>query len=411
MILAAAFVAVLATSCSQDETIAISENAVGNSMTFRAFTGQTTRATEVTGSNFRGFHLHAFQEPKTSGSLANATQVWENDFTSQNGSSWTCGTTYYWPSTQMHFFGYSFGTNNSGTTSKTVSMDGATKQITNVTPNATPATQEDLLVAYQRATYNQTNGQSQAVELNFKHVLSQVKVTGQNNGSLRVRVIGVRLNGLNSVSTFSYPNNPTGNNSNTLALSSSWNPADNNANGNKEGDYRVTFGSASSYVELTNSPLSLMDVSGNANNSFMVLPQALTQWDPSQNETTANGAYISVLCQISQNTGSAEQPNWIQLFPDATANSDHAGKFAWSAVPINTTLNPGYCYTFNLNFTNGGGTTDPEQPDPGTDPEVPVDPNKPVLGGTMTFTVNVSEWVPFDGNSSEDGNHSVDTPM
>ena len=179
--------AVLATSCSQDETLEVNS---GNAISFRAFTNNVTRATEISSANLNDqeFALYAFQESSTPG-LANSTLVWQ-DVLSYTNSAWNTSVTRYWPTASaMHFFAY----NNDAISGGTANIAANAQTITDVKPAGTAAEQKDLLVAYNTGTYTQSNKADQAVQLNFKHAFAQVKVQAKNSGSLTVKVLGARI--------------------------------------------------------------------------------------------------------------------------------------------------------------------------------------------------------------------------
>jgi hypothetical protein len=97
--------------------------------------------------------------------------------------------------------------------------------------------------------------------------------------------------------------------------------------------------------------------------NFLMIPQTLTAWSG----TAANngGAYLSVLCRITDELGNL-------IFP-----SD-ASKYGFAALPVSQTWNPGHKVTYSISFfTNGGGAglidPDPTNPDDPSDPD--VDPN------------------------------------
>lgn len=413
MFLSAALVAAAFASCSQDETIDVNN---GQGIGFRAFTESQTRAYDVNIDSLKSFTVYALQG--TSTTLGDADFVWKDVFNKKGEvnsgtANFTSQTTHYWPSSgTMFFFAYNEDALTSSAQTVTPVINGTTQTLQNFQPNATMASQKDLLVAY---SGEQTKTQG-AATLHFKHALSQIKVKALNTNTdgLQVKILGVRINGLNSTATFTYPNSAA-TTSETALQTSAWSPADNNDNGNKDGDYKVIFDGtgvsgaeniAALATELTGTAQTIMEADeATGNKSFMVLPQSVTAWDgtTAADAGAVNGAYISVLCQISVPSG--VDGGWTQYFPSiiGTENADNAGKFAWTAIPFpaGTTFEPGKCYTYTLKFSqNGAGTTDPDQPDPGTDPETPVDPGEPVLGGTLSFDVTVSGW--------QDSSHDVD---
>ena len=406
MFLSAALVAAAFASCSQDETIDVNN---GQGIGFRAFTESQTRAYDVNIDSLKSFTVYALQG--TTATLGDAAFVWKDVFNkkgevSDAKANFTSQTTHYWPSSgTMFFFAYNEDALTSSAQTVTPVINGTTQTLQNFQPNATMASQKDLLVAY---SGEQTKTQG-AATLHFKHALSQIKVKALNTNTdgLQVKILGVRINGLNSTATFTYPNSAA-TAAGTALQTTDWNPADNSTN--KSGDYIVKFDGtgvadiSTLATELTADAQTIMEAGENGNKSFMVLPQTLTSWDGSSTvsgEGDPQGAYISVLCQISVPSG--VDGGWTQYFPSIIGNEDNEGKFAWTAIPFpaNTKLEPGYCYTYTLKFGEGAGTTDPDQPkEPGTDPEVPVDPGLPVLGGKLSFDVTVSGW--------QDSSHEVD---
>lgn len=95
--------------------------------------------------------------------------------------------------------------------------------------------------------------------------------------------------------------------------------------------------------------------------------------------------------------------NATLLYPQPTDNDDKTGKYAFSAVGIDTNWEPGKKYTYMLNFCDNDGGAGEIDPLP-TDPANPSDPNvdptpipggnggDPVLGKPIKFSVSVDEW-------------------
>ena len=88
--------------------------------------------------------------------------------------------------------------------------------------------------------------------------------------------------------------------------------------------------------------------------------------------------------------------NETLLYPQPTATDNKDGKYAFSAIGIDTNWEPGKKYIYTLNFCGSGGGTGQGDPDPDVDPDVDpdpgVDPGDPVLGGPIFFTVTVDDW-------------------
>lgn len=377
-------------SCAQDETIEINQ---GKDIRFNVLTNSMTRAADVDIKSLGSFKVETLQGETVKG----ASPVWKDTYTTKDGgTSFNGAATHFWPgdNTPLHFFAYNDALSNS-----TVTINGTTQTITGVKPATTANAQKDLVVAY--ATGNQKTNGTSGVTVNFKHAFTKVVIQGKNDKStsLKVEVLGVRLNGVNSTADLTLPTTSTNTDASTSLAQSIWSVTNNTTN--KDGDYKALpskgLSTSLTPVVLNGTAQSLMDVtaddkSNKYNNAFMVLPQQLTKLTPGNaGSTDVNGAYISVLCRISQSDGNS---GWTQMFPPVlgTGNEKNKGKYAWTAVPIDENWQPGTCYTYTLDFSNGAGTTDPDQPTKPTDPEVPVDPNKPVLGSEISISVSVSKW-------------------
>lgn len=392
LFLTAAIATVLA-SCSQDETVEMNN---GKGITFQAFTDLPTRAADVTQDNLSGFHVWALQEQKTSG-LASATVAWQDDYSVSKGAV-SGGSTHYWPGdgSNLHFFAYNKEAINSNKVcGGTVNITTGKHQITDVKPAAKASEQKDLVVAYKSG--NQDNPGKSPVELNFIHALSKVSIKAKHDvANLTLKIRGVRIYGVNTKATLTLPENTT---TGTKLNQNKWSPAANKGGdltmGNKYTSDPADFSKATDIIISKDADATSIMQKGDE--AFMILPQQLTAWG--KTDLTSNkldGAYIAVLCQANQDN--------YQLFPAGDSNK---GKYAWTAIPINTNWEPGKSYTYVLDFTNGGGYIPPTDPDDsGKDPIVPptdpVNPGDNAWGSAITFTVTVDNW----GNATE-----VETPM
>ena len=66
--------------------------------------------------------------------------------------------------------------------------------------------------------------------------------------------------------------------------------------------------------------------------------------------------------------------------------------FGWAALPVAAKWEAGKIYTYKLNYSDGIGWHDPDDPKPGD----------PILErGKIPFTVNVAEWTPADDYESD----------
>lgn len=67
---------------------------------------------------------------------------------------------------------------------------------------------------------------------------------------------------------------------------------------------------------------------------------------------------------------------------DIEGNNAEVKAFGWAALPVTDNWEPGYVYTYTLNYTYGVGLHDPEDPEPGD----------PIVSDRVIVSVEVSEW-------------------
>ena len=352
-------VALVMASCSQDETTGINK---GSTIRFRTSVERTTRGVQTTLADLGEFKVTAV------GNGANYfTDLGVSS--SDNGATWTPATVYYWPSYDLDFCAYA----PQSLAGVSVSADART--IEDFIPSATVADQQDLLIACN--TGSKAVNESSGVSLNFKHALSRISVKAKcMNPDMQVEVLGVKICRVPSTATFTFPSEVT---SESYVL-----PQANWTTPTTPADYVVRGGSA---VTLTADAQSIMF----GDDGFMLIPQKLTAWS----QGAANdGAYLSVLCRISSLDGGRA----TQLYPVPT--DENAGKYAFSAVPIDTDWQPGYHYAYTLEFcgaNSGGGLIDPSPTNPADPDDADVDPTpgtggEEILSEPIRFSVTVDEW-------------------
>ena len=103
---------------------------------------------------------------------------------------------------------------------------------------------------------------------------------------------------------------------------------------------------------------------------------------PYGNNTTMNVVYI----EKEKNTNKV-----VGQVPSKTSTvgaNNEIVEFGWAAVPISVNWQRGKKYIYTLDFTDGVGIQDPEDPSPGV----------PIIGGGIKFSVSVVGW---DENSTE----------
>lgn len=323
-------------SCSKDETTGINN---GNAIDFRAALG--TRAAETTTANIEKFNVTAL-------TAAGASFFTDVEFT-KDGSFFTSDPSYYWPNdgSNLSFYAYSPAVAD---LNATVTIDNTTKKLTDYSPAAVIADQKDFITA--QATGSKSD-ESTGVALTFGHRLSQIEIKAKNTNDAYVyKVKGIRIANAVSKGSFDFTSND-------------WTLATDKAN------YEVTY-------DVKTLGMDVASMMATENDNAMLLPQQLTAWDSANDKTNAQaGAYLALLVNICTKDGA-------QVFPATT------GVYKWTAVAIDTNWEAGKKYIYTLDFSDGAGKVDPEEPNP--DPQPNPQPGDDILGSPIKFTVTVDAW-------------------
>lgn len=358
LFLASAALAALA-SCSNDKLSDVNQ---GSAIRMRAFLNSPiSRATVMTPANMGSFKVHAHSASNTG---FNFTDVFKN--TSGGTGDWNSDNKHYWPGddSDLEFFAYAPATTAAATDGKT---------IPNYTITATSAKdQTDLVVGFNKGkkSINETAG----LAMNFRHALSQVVIQAKNSNAtnMKVEVIGVKVGFVKSNGTLTMPATETSNDGTTLP-SGNWTGQATELTYTAGSNDKTAATGTGNVIELTGTAKDLQFGEG----GFMLLPQKQSQWT---SVPSADGAYLAVLCRISQNDGAG---NWNLLYP-----APNTTNYAYSAVPVAVNWEPGKKYTYTLDFfgNGGGGQVDPDESNGGGD----------IVGGPIKFTVTVDSWTDVD---------------
>lgn len=363
----AAMAATALASCTNDDLVEVNQ---GEGIAFRASLDKAlTRGTTTNLQNLNAFNVTAFGQGE-------ANNYFTNMPVTKEGDSWKPASTYYWPGFDLKFFAYA------PQDLKNVSINKNAQTITDFAPDQTVARQKDLLVSYN--TGNKKDNEAKGVAMNFKHALSQIEVQAKcSNEKIKIEVIGLKMVNAAAKANFTFPNVET--NTAYKLEQSQWRDWTDKNNHDKA--YMIK--DKDNKVTLTKDAQSLMFGEG----GMMLIPQQLTAWDGTDSKT---GAYLSVLCRIY----SLDNGNETLLYPRPVVGDNKDGKYAFSAVAINTNWEPGKKYIYTLNFCGENGGAGEIAPNP-TNPVEPTDPDveeKPgtggeeILGKPISFTVTVDEW-------------------
>lgn len=369
---AAMAVAALA-SCSNDDVVDVNK---GEGISFRTSLDKAlTRVGNVTNLQ----NLKAFNVTAIGNNAAYFTDLAVNS--NDNGATWQTAFTYFWPSYDLTFFAYA-----PQTPGGTVSINNTEHKITGFSPAQQVADQKDLVISYNTGSKaNNSNG----VEMNFKHALSQIEVKAKcSNEKMKVEVLGVKLVNAAAKADFTFPTAAT--NAGYSLTQNQW------SNLSEKDDATKAYGiKGSTAVTLDATAKSIMF----GDNNFMLIPQQLTKWNGTAAKT---GAYLSVLCRISSVNGAVE----TLLYPQPTETDNKNGKYAFSAVGIETNWEPGKKYTYVIEFfgnNGGGGEIDPNPTLPGGDntniDQTPINDQQGgsnIVNAPIKFTVKVDDWTNQD---------------
>ncbi|MDE7443774.1 MAG: fimbrillin family protein, partial [Muribaculaceae bacterium] len=309
------------------------------------------RATETTNSNLSSIYVTAFER---------STPYFENaNFVKGSDSFFTSSARYAWleDNDTLKFYAYSPSMNELG---DITAVNGqADMKLENFAVPDSIADQVDFITA--NASGSRKSNENSGVELTFDHRLSQIEVRAKSeNPTYTFEVAGVRIGRVEYMGSFDF-------------ASKQWTL--------DEWHDTAVYTSSCPKTTLTAEAQSIMGPAGNA----MLLPQTMTPWSPVNDpDNIARGSYLSVLVRITR-TDSGFQ---MYPFPNDTKTDDNGNprQYAWASIPLSGTWEQGKKYIYTLDFTNGGGNIDPDDPNPG----------KPVLNGDIKFTVKVNPWTDSD---------------
>ncbi len=334
-------------SCSKDVTV--SENRDADVIGYSVATGAATKAANVYCNNAKPTSFYVWA---TLPGSANAIYI-NGDAVNYLNGAWTPSTNRYWPVEAVNFF---------ATVGVTPTV--GEKATFDYTVKGNVAEQEDILYA---ANLGATKDGG-AVEMNFRHALSQVVFKAKNkNNALYVVVDGIKFGNLYDEGSFEFG-----------AESTTTNFEDHDATPptvTKNGVVNVTTKSTDtpdSYysVSFTEVPVpgsetnpvvkDLTYVADGANEKAMILlPQENGKWVRTTNET---GSYIAVKCAIYN---VADPTNGYASATDVLLYGTEANgtvETKWATIPLAVDWKPGMKYVYTLvfdDFTSGGSGENP----------------------------------------------------
>ncbi len=235
-------------------------------------------------------------------------------------------------------------------------------------------------------------GDEDAVNLNFKHALTQIGFTATKDADITVSVKEVLICNVMDRGVFSSATSTDDDDANTDGT-----VEDGNVN-DSWGSWALTDAVKGHYkagiaiaIDVTAAKGATGDALTVADNALMLVPQQLTAWNPAASGTNGH-AYLAIRCTIKHagdgNVAAIVNDNYVYV-PFSTTD------IVYSASKTADEWLPGYKLVYNLHF--GGGYTIPGDPttpvvpepgkEPGDDPENVVETLRPI-----SYTVTVDEW-------------------
>lgn len=374
--LVAALSAIALTACNNDEVLEVNR---GRGISFQVATESPARATATTSNTISEFMVWGFTDGKT---LMNGIKV-----TKTEEDTWEYTNTVFWPETDVNFYSVSPTENIGGT----VSISNNEQKITSFTVNTEQSKQVDLLYAV-NTNEKKANHETSAVDINFRHALSQIVFRAKNtNAHLKVVINGVKVANIIKGGDFTYPSQATTDQNTDVngtivpGTQGTWKLLSGTENietytaGTKTNV--ILDGASSDAVDLTTTDAENSSVYTGA---LFLMPQELTPWNVKDDKSNdANGSYFLVNCKIYNKADNSNDE--VQLWPKT------AGEFDYVAIPTSDIeWEQGKKYVYTFIFGEGGGYVPPTDPDP-DEPGEP-EPGDPVLV-PIDFEVTVDVFI------------------
>lgn len=312
-------------SCTNEEVVEVAQNrAIG----FSTFVNNSTRAlTEITESNgsFTDFYVFGSYGSNSSWtSVFNNTQV--EGGTVDGTSIWTPTLTAYWEPNQI----YVFGAYSNGNANTTAAFDAATNALTFSSYDVV-SNQKDLIAALGNYETDTNVSNEDPVNLEFDHMLSQVKFTFTNTDSYEytMKISNIQIASAITTATGTY--NSTG---------ASWN------GGTANGTYNFA-----ELADIAKDPQSEGYAAATETDLFVI---------PQDNQTLK----VTFTATLYDAAHTLDAPNAVGTFE---------GSLNYTKVDMEGTENGKWTPGFRYNYTaeiNGSMLHDPDDPDnPDKDPQ------------------------------------------
>ncbi|MDE6238980.1 MAG: fimbrillin family protein [Muribaculaceae bacterium] len=437
-------------SCSQDEP-EVTITAEDNRIYFRSYlpTVTTSRASVLTSDKFAACQVTCFnpEEEKYIDNTTGALSPYFGDVTfikdvsdkfhSQSDEE------LIWPGadSELHFFAYypsvedmkktSTGNDCFRLVNRSAVTDGSARfdyRLENFSVAREIADQIDFVTAY--ASGSQLSSSSTGVKLDFKHRLARVELSAWgDNEKYDFEIAGVRIGNPLTQADFDLSAATRDNDPQWLSASQSVSTVEHIFS---SGETIVRLGNTAENHRSEDNAASLMGTAGPA----MVIPMQnrIEAWEGKADPAITNvpyatdKLYFSILLRVKNadkelvypypnrdekmnviyfavdSEGQIvkrlyEKDDRYYTSPDCDEGSRYVAEtsveicpFGWAALPVAARWEAGKIYTYKLNYSNGIGWHDPDDPEPG----------EPIIErGKIPFNVVVSDWIRTDEDKSD----------
>ena len=367
--------AIALSSCSSEETTDVAKSA---SITFRTSVGLNSRGAEMTTDDLNEMWVTGFYQK--------ADEVYFSDlkFTKEKGSTTNTfipSAPVFWQDGRTYKFVAISPAKSEWPAGLTITRDAVTCE--NFEPKTDILAQKDMIIKAVEANNEQWG---KDLELNFKHILSQIQIKVKNgNENLVYNIKAVRIKSVVGKKKLTYA---------TTTNTSTWEDI---AGVNSDAQYTLTFNNAYKLdgKNTTNLTLTSADATVENGGGAMLIPQNVTAWDGAKVDDNAaynGGTYISIYLNVKMASGNKF------MYP---AGAQGEQTYGWVAIPVPAiNWEEGNKYIYTLDMSTGCGKVDPVDPGTNVNPGGKVDPNAPkdpekgdnIFGKAIKFTVKVDEW-------------------
>lgn len=443
---------ILSTSCSQEELNLNGNNIEKGRIVFKASLPEvSTRATELKSTTVNNITVSSF----TAGTSSVMSYFLDKEFTRDNitGKFMSFDPKCVWPNNGdiLKFVAFAPSSEDMRKASKS---DNSTFLLTTLTEGeeltadykltsfrvaSDIASEIDFVTAIDSG--NLEDNEEDGVTLKFQHQLSRIQINAWGaSQSYDIEIAGVRIGGVATGGDFCFTPEAG---STGASKAGQWESV---TRGSVEyifqkDDVIVTLDKTEGSPLSANTAVSIMGkkIGGETgyDNSAMVIPAQNTAWtykdNASNGDNHTDGMYFSILMRVTDTTPYETNGNIVYPYNNEDENSEviylavdqdtkktvkarlykqgedyytdplftnkyemaynnaEVKAFGWAAMPVGGNWEPGYVYSYTLNYTNGVGLRDPKDSKPG----------EPIISDKVLVNVEMDEWITDPDNDND----------